>query len=90
MGRVDIGLDPIAGAAVSWLELAEDGETASLLVRRIPEVGEPSAPILVGSTAPSRASGFPRLASWGGAWVVVWVEVGAEGALRLRAARLDV
>lgn len=86
LGRVDVRLDPAGGAVVVWLETV--GEEASVALRRFSATGAAGAAVSVGRTAPSRASGFPKLAPLAGSWAVAWVEADGGGAHRVRVSAL--
>jgi len=90
IGRV--ALAPLAAGndpsfALAWLARTEAG--AELRLLRLAADGRRSVPQVLGATAASRRSGFPRLAAVaGGKLLAVWTETG-EGPSRLRVALVD-
>jgi hypothetical protein len=83
LGRVDAAVLPDGSTAVVWLE--RRGSSAEIKVRRVAPDGALRASVVVGTTSPSRASGYPSLAAEGGNDVLVaWTEAGT--ARRVRAA----
>ena len=82
LGRVDLTDDGSDGFLVSWLEGAD--ELAEVRLRRFDGGGAGSEPRVVARTAPSRASGFPRLARVGDRLYLAWVDIGEDRASQVR------
>ena len=76
IGRSDVAFLDDGSVLILWM--AELGESAELRVRRYSFLGKgkgkakPDAPLVVTAIDPSRASGFPRLASFGNRALVTW------------------
>ena len=88
VGRVDVELDDVGGAVVSWMEFTSD-QQADVRVRRIGATGTRSASTVVARTTGARASGFPRMAAAGGDLIFAWTEAGTPSRIRVARARLD-
>lgn len=81
VGRVEATMLPDASAAVVWLE--RKGGNAEVRVRRVAPNGALSEPVVVGTTSPARASGYPSITAEGGRDVLVaWTETGPPGRVR--------
>ena len=81
VGRVEATMLGDGSAAVVWLE--RKGKNAEVRVRRIAAEGGLTAPVIVATTSPARASGYPTLAAKGPNDVLVaWIETGAPGRVR--------
>lgn len=89
LGRVGVILDEAGDAIVMWLagDAADPGR-AEIRLRRVAPSGALGQPLILASTSPARASGFPRIARLGKDLVAAWTEAGE--ATRLRAARLPI
>lgn len=88
LGRVDLLLTTGGDAVVSWLGLdPPPGKGASVRLRRVTPRGA-GAPLTVGATSASRASGFPRMALQGDRLVLAWVDEGEPS--RVRAAAIPL
>lgn len=74
LGRADVAFLNDGSVVVLWVAGAGDDEKAEVRVRRYPAVGDPDDPIVVTRIAASRASGFPRLASFGDRALVAWTD----------------
>jgi hypothetical protein len=74
LGRVDVALLQDASAIATWIEFA-DGK-AQFRMRRVTASGERSAASTVSGLAANRASGYPRMASYGNELVFAWTESG--------------
>lgn len=75
-GRVDALMLEDGSALVSWLE---NGENPKLLARRVMPGGALGEPITVADYGEGeRASGFPRLALWGGRVVAAWSDASGD------------
>ncbi len=84
-GRVDIELLADGSAIVVWLELTEPD--AEIRARRISPDGTVGSSWLVSSTSEARGSGFPRMVRVGDELLFAWTLTGAEGGVRVAAAR---
>ena len=60
IGRVDIVVSAPGKAIISWMEHGE--EQASIVIRKLSLDGPHGLPLVVGTNAISRGSGFPRMA----------------------------
>jgi hypothetical protein len=86
LGRVDVELVG-ADAVVTWLGRGTRG--GEILARRISPKGDGSEAVVIARTGADRASGFPRVASYGGAIYVAWTENSTrQGPSRIQLARL--
>lgn len=75
-GRVDALMLGDGSALVSWIE---NGETPKVMARRVMPGGSLGAPFEVASYGKgARASGFPRLAAWGGRVIAAWSDASGE------------
>jgi hypothetical protein len=72
LGRVDVALLDDGSAAATWIEFA-DGK-AQFRLRRITATGERSPSGTVAGLAATRASGYPRMAHFGGELVFAWTD----------------
>jgi thiol-disulfide isomerase/thioredoxin len=86
LGRVSVALTDDGGAVVGFL--ASDREDAEVLLRRVGRDGGLGAELRVGAQLAGRDAGFPRLARFGDALVVIWTEPGPTS--RLRAAEVPL
>jgi hypothetical protein len=86
LGRVELVVLPDGEALVLWLE--QTGERSELRARRALPDGTLREPQTLAVTSAARASGFPRAAATADAVHLVWTDVGAEGARRVKAASL--
>lgn len=75
LGRVDVALLDDGSAAATWIEFA-DGK-AQFRMRRVTATGERSPAVTVAGLAASRASGYPRMALFGGELIFAWTESGS-------------
>ena len=83
VGRVEATMLADGSTAVVWLE--RKGKDAEIRVRRVAADGGLTPHVVVGTTSPARASGYPSIAGEGTKDVlVVWTETGS--ASRVRAA----
>jgi hypothetical protein len=82
LGRVDTFITDEGSVFVSWLE--QSGDFARVMIREIKPDGVLSRPIHVGTTEPSRASGFPRMAPAGDHILIAWTQTAPQ--LRVRTA----
>jgi len=81
VGRVEATMLPDASTAVVWLE--RKGERAEVRVRRVAPEGGLTPPVIVATTSPARASGYPSIAAEGPRDVLVaWTETGFPGRVR--------
>ena len=81
VGRVEATMLADGSAAVVWLE--RKGASAEVRVRRIAKEGGLSPPVIVATTSPARASGYPTIAGTGPKGVLVaWTETGSPGRVR--------
>jgi hypothetical protein len=82
VGRVEAAVLFDGSAAVVWLE--RKGTGAEVKARRVGPDGQPAEPVTVGTTSPSKKSGYPRIAATGPREALVaWIETGgAEQHLR--------
>jgi len=81
VGRVEATMLPDASAVVVWLE--RKGGSAEVRVRRIAPEGGLAPPVVVATTSPARASGYPSIAAEGSRDVLVaWTETGSPGRVR--------
>jgi hypothetical protein len=72
LGRVDVALLDDGSAAATWIEFA-DGK-AQFRMRRIKATGERSPSGTVTGLTATRASGYPRMAHFGGELVFAWTD----------------
>jgi hypothetical protein len=87
VGRVDATMLADGSTVVVWLE--RKGKDAEVRVRRVAPEGGLTRPVVVATTSPSRASGYPSLTADGARGVLVtWTEPGAVG--RIHAAIVTV
>lgn len=78
VGRVEAAMLADGSIAVVWYE--RHGADAEVRVRRVAPDGALSSPVVVAKTSPSRASGYPTIATEGGRDVLVgWTEPGSTG-----------
>ena len=89
VGRVDIEM--LGGATVmTWLERGEGGEGA-VKIRQLSPSGGPSPSHQIAHTGSGRASGFPRMAVFGGDIYVTWTEAYTrEGSSQVRIAKVMI
>jgi hypothetical protein len=81
VGRVEATMLPDASAAVVWLE--RKGGSAEVRVRRVAPEGRLTPPVVVATTSPARAAGYPSIAVEGSRDVLVaWTETGSRGRVR--------
>ena len=83
LGRVDVELMPNGSAIASWIEFAD--QRAQFRVRRVDRSGARSESTTVSALVGSRASGYPRIASYGDELVVAWTE-NSDGRSQVRTA----
>ena len=88
VGRVDVELDDVGAAFVSWMEFTSD-QQADVRVRRIGVTGTRSRSTIIARTSGARASGFPRMATARGDLFFAWTEAGTPSRIRVARARLD-
>jgi hypothetical protein len=88
LGRVDLVDDGSGGFVMSWLEGAD--ELAEIRLRRLDGGGSVRKAMTVARTAPSRASGFPRLARVGDDLYLAWVDIEGEGTSQVRVLELPI
>ncbi len=88
LGRVDVVLSGRGEAVVSWL--ATEGERGEVRVRRVSASGALGEPLIAGTTAASRAAGFPGLARLGDRLLVAWVELEGEAPSRVRVREIPI
>jgi hypothetical protein len=81
-GRVDVVLRDDGSALVSWIERLA-GERAEVRVREVGADGRAGAWQTVTASSAARASGFPRMASAGGAIYLAWTEPGTPSRVRV-------
>ena len=86
LGRADVELLPDGSALVSWLEKRD--QEAAIQVRRVSREGVAGEEQTVGVTAPTRASGFPRMARNGHDVFFAWTQPGETPQVRLAMGRL--
>ena len=84
LGRVHVALLADGSALATWLEDA--GDDAQLRARRIPVHGPFGMAINVAPTSVARASGCPRLVTYGEGVLFAWTEAGATPQVRLASA----
>jgi hypothetical protein len=85
VGRVDVKLDPLGAAVVSWVAPAGSGDHAAIWLRRVGADGKAGPPSEVPDTRTVRASGFPRMGLSGGTVdkiLLAWVDDGGPSRLR--------
>ena len=81
VGRVEATMLPDASTAIVWLE--RKGGNAEVRVRRVAPEGGLTPPVVVGTTSPARASGYPSIAEEGPRDVLVaWTETGPPRRVR--------
>jgi hypothetical protein len=81
VGRVEATMLDDASAAIVWLE--RKGEKAEVRVRRVGPDGALAAPVVVATTSPARASGYPSITAEDGRDVLVaWTETGPPSRVR--------
>lgn len=88
LGRVDLVDDGSGGFVMSWLEGAD--ALAEIRLRRLDGGGSVGKAMTVARTAPSRASGFPRLARVGDDLYLAWVDIEGEGTSQVRVLELPI
>lgn len=88
LGRVDLVEDGAGGFLATWIEGA-DG-LAEIRLRRFDGEGSVGEATTVARTAPSRASGFPRLARVGDDLYLAWVDIEGEGTSQVRVLELPI
>lgn len=86
-GRVHAAMLPNGHVLVSWIERI-GGDTAAVRVRRVSPDGKIGLPTTVGSSASTRASGFPRMAVSGDRVIFAWTEPGKPS--EVRTARISI
>lgn len=87
VGRVDATMLEDGSTAIVWLE--RKGAAAEIRVRRLATDGSLTAPVVVDTTSPSRASGYPSIAPGAARDVLVaWTEPGTP--TRVRAASVTL
>lgn len=87
VGRVDATMLGDGSTAVVWLE--RKGSDAEVRVRRVTPDGTPMPDVVVATTSPSRASGYPTLVAADAKDVLVaWTETGSPR--RVRAAQVTL
>lgn len=86
LGRVDVAMLDDGAALVTWIE-ASGGE-ATVRARRVDASGAGPSHALT-PIDPSRASGFPKLARAGDAFVLAWTEASGDST-RVRTARVTL
>jgi len=87
VGRVEAAMLDDGSTVVVWLE--RKGANAEVRVRRLAADGTLTPPVVVGTTSPSRASGYPSIAVEGARQVLVaWTETGSPGRVRASAVTL--
>jgi hypothetical protein len=81
VGRVEATMLADGSIAVVWLE--RKGKDAEVRVRRVAANGDLKPHVVVGTTSPARASGYPSIAGEGTKDVlVVWTETGPTSHVR--------
>jgi hypothetical protein len=81
LGRVEATMLSDGSTAIVWLERKRG--RAEVRVRRIGANGDLAPPVLVATTSPARASGYPSIAADNGMDVLVaWTETGSPGRVR--------
>jgi hypothetical protein len=81
VGRVEATMLADGSTAVVWLE--RKGKDAEIRVRRVAANGDLRPHVVVGTTSPARASGYPSIAREGTKDVLVaWTETGATSHVR--------
>lgn len=81
VGRVESTTLTDGSTAVVWLE--RKGKNAEVRVRRVDPLGGLTAPVVVATTSPARASGYPSIVAVGPRNVLVaWIETGSPGRVR--------
>jgi hypothetical protein len=81
VGRVDATMLADGSAAVVWLE--RKGTGAEVRVRRVAPEGGLTPAVVVATTSPARASGYPSISAEGALDVlVVWTEAGPPSRVR--------
>jgi hypothetical protein len=80
-GRV--GVQRVGSAVlVSWLERFGT-DSAHVKIRRVARAGVAGAPITIGATSASRASGFPRITPLGNGALIAWTVPGTPSVVRM-------
>ncbi|MEW5918425.1 MAG: sialidase family protein [Gemmatimonadota bacterium] len=91
VGRVDVQLGDSGQAIVAWLERT-DSASAEVRLRVAEPNGALSPPVVLASTAASRASGFPRMAlqrvNGESSLIVAWTVPGDSSRVRVARVRL--
>jgi len=91
VGRVDVQMGDSGQAIVAWMERT-DSATAEVRLRVAEPNGALSAPVVLATTAASRASGFPRMALQRAAGqytlIVAWTVPGDTSRIRVARVRL--
>jgi hypothetical protein len=81
VGRVEATMLPDGSTAVVWLE--RKGGRAEIRVRRVAPEGGLTPAVVVATTSPARASGYPSIAAEGARDVLLsWTETGTPGRVR--------
>jgi hypothetical protein len=81
VGRVEAAMLADGSTAVVWLE--RKGEAAEIRVRRVRADGGLTDHVVVATTSPARASGYPTIAAEGPASVLVaWIDTTSPGRVR--------
>jgi hypothetical protein len=83
LGRVDAELLPDGSAIVSWIETTN--KRTEFRMRRIEPNGARSAPLTISELAGSRASGYPRMGTFGDELVFAWTDT-ASGQTQVQTA----
>jgi len=87
VGRVDTAVLPDGSTAVVWLE--RKGANAEVRARRLAPDGVLSPPVVIATTSPARASGYPSIAIEDARDVLIaWTETGTAG--RIHASRVTL
>jgi len=87
VGRVDAAMLADGSTAIVWLERKDD--RAEIRVRRLTAEGTLTAPVVVDTTSPSRASGYPSIVPGEARDVLVaWTETGTPTQVRAAAVTL--
>lgn len=81
LGRVGLEMIDSDTAVVTWME--KRGEHALIQARILGRDGAVGEPIIVGTTASARASGFPRIARTGNSLFIAWTIPGETSKIEL-------
>ena len=81
LGRVDVALLSDGAALATWIEFA-DGK-AQFRMRRVSAAGDRGPAITISGLSANRASGYPRMATFGDEVIFAWTESGTPSTVKV-------